>query len=130
MRACPRRSLAILLLGMTRIPPITFRRSRSRFAGAHARLFPLLLVVALSCGTSGATLINIDFNSSDGFFGTYAGMGAAPDADGGTIWNGLPIGPEADAPLVANFTSGPLITSTGESSLVTISVGNFNVDGV
>ena len=81
-------------------------------------------MAALSCVASAAT-INVDFNSTDGSFGTYSGTAAAPDA--GTTRNGFAIGPEAGAPLLGTTTSGPLATSTGSPSTVTVSLGNFRV---
>ncbi|HWB06604.1 MAG TPA: PEP-CTERM sorting domain-containing protein [Verrucomicrobiales bacterium] len=74
---------------------------------------------------AGAATINIDINSSDGGFGTYSGMAAAPAA--GTIWNGFVAGPEGGSPLVGSVTSGPLVTSTGVASSVTVTLGNFRV---
>jgi hypothetical protein len=72
-----------------------------------------------------ATTINVDFNSSDGAFGTYTGVAAAPDP--GTVWNGFAIGPEGGSPLIGSATSGVLATSTGLPAPVTVTLGNFRV---
>ena len=81
-------------------------------------------MAALSTVAPAAT-INVDFNSSDGTFGTYTGTAAAPDA--GTTWNAFVIGPEGGSPLIGSATSGALLTSTGGPSAVTVSLGNFRV---
>ncbi len=90
-----------------------------------ARVLSIAVMAGLTCEALALPTINVDFNSTDGSFGTYSGTAAAPDP--GTIWNGVPIGPEAGAPLIAGFASGSLVTSTGAASTVTLSLGNFRV---
>lgn len=73
--------------------------------------------------SAAARTINVDFSTSDGTAGPYAGAAVAPNS--GTIWNGLAIGPETDAPLVPTFTSGALVASNGSNTPVTVTLGNF-----
>lgn len=77
-------------------------------------------VVAFLCTVSAETTINVDFNRSSSFSGTYSGTAAAGDT--GTLWNGLTIG---SGPLVASFVSGTLVSSTGLPTGVTVSLGNY-----
>jgi hypothetical protein len=115
-----------LLLGaMNFLPSDKSHASACARAAALARVLSFAAIVGLSCEALALPTINVDFNSTDGTAGTYSGIGAAPDP--GTIWNGLPVGAEAGAPLVAAFASGALVTSTGAVSPVTVTLGNFRV---
>lgn len=87
------------------------------------RVSAFLAIGALSCAASAAVTINVDFNTTDGTAGTYSGTAAAPDT--GTNWNGLAVGAKAGGPLITSVTSGPLLTSAGLTSPVTVSLGNF-----
>ncbi|HEX2748936.1 MAG TPA: hypothetical protein VHM91_13105, partial [Verrucomicrobiales bacterium] len=70
------------------------------------------------------TAINVDFNSTDGSYGTFTGTGAA--ADTGTVWNGVAPGAESGG-LYPAFTTGNLVTSAGAPTAITVSLGNFKV---
>lgn len=99
--------------------------SRSR-SFMEKKLVAMVGIALMSMsGAASAATINIDINSSDGSFGTYSGMAAAPAA--GTIWNGFAAGAEGGSPLIGSVTSGPLVTSTGVASSVTVTLGNFRV---
>ena len=79
--------------------------------------------MALLSDFASAATINVDFNTTEAVAGTYSGTAVAPGP--GTVWNGMVTGPKAGAPLIPSVTSGPLLTSTGAASLVTVSLGNF-----
>lgn len=84
----------------------------------------LAALAALSCAASAATTINVDFNASEpGSAGTFSGPAAAPDS--GITWNGLTVGAKGNPAVVPGLTSGPLLTSTGLSTPVTVTLGNF-----
>ena len=91
---------------------------------ARALTSALLLAAAIPLSSLAQT-INVEFNASDGTLATYSGTAAAPDS--GTTWNGLAVGPETGAPLIGGITSDALITSAGEPTPVTVSLGNFKV---
>jgi hypothetical protein len=90
----------------------------------HLRLALISATVVIlyaPASLTAAVVINVDFNSIGQPSGTYVGTAAAPDS--GTIWNG--VAPSAKNVGYSNFTSAPLVGSTGgPPTAVTVSLNS------
>jgi hypothetical protein len=96
----------------------------------HLSIVVAVAFVALTCATTRATVINVDFNAPNSSppSGTaavnYSGLGAAPDS--GTFWNDFNTGNDGTSHNGTSLTTGSLKASDGLTNTgVTVTLGNY-----